>query len=281
MNTVAAEKDTRIGRRTPTVFEADLPTVAYEQAPSPDEAHRNLRKALEQAPIAMGPHGPEILSYELVRSTLRDHRFGPPRGLGLETQGITSGPLWFRASTTLLAMDGADHSRLRRLVSKAFTPRSVTRLDTVITDIITELTDPLMAAGRSEIVSDVARPYPVPVISALLGAPRSDWRRFSAWADDFFKLFTWNVREHERDILSAWAELETYIDAMVADRRHSLTDDLISELIRAEDDGDTEHRGAADARGGHSDGGHRHHPQSTGRGGRRLLRPSRAMATAR
>ena len=76
-----------IGLRCPTVFEADLPTVAYEEASSPDEAHRNLRKALEQGPIAMGAHGPEILSYELVRTTLRDHQVLPaprtrPRGTG-------------------------------------------------------------------------------------------------------------------------------------------------------------------------------------------------------
>jgi cytochrome P450 len=222
----------------PSVFEADLPTVEYEEAPSPDEGQRNLRKALEQAPIAMGAHGPEILSYELVRTTLRDPRFQVPRGLGLETQGITSGPLWQRATTSLLAMNGEDHSRLRRLVSKAFTPRSVTRLDDVIVDVISGLIDPLSASGRCEIVADIARPYPVPIISALLGAPRDDWRLFSDWADDFFKLFTWNVAEHENDILTAWAELDDYIDGMVAARRESLTDDLISELIRAEDDGD-------------------------------------------
>ena len=222
----------------PSVFEADLPTVDYELASSPDEAHRNLRKALEQAPIAMGAHGPEILSYELVRATLRDPRFQVPRGLGLETQGITSGPLWQRATTSLLAMNGDDHTRLRRLVSKAFTPRSVTRLDGIIIDVITELIEPLAASGRCEIVGDVARPYPVPIISALLGAPRDDWRLFSDWADDFFKLFTWHVAEYENDILTAWGQLDDYIDGMVATRRASLSDDLISELIRAEDDGD-------------------------------------------
>jgi cytochrome P450 len=222
----------------PSVFEADLPTVEYEQAPGPDEAHRNLRKALEHRPIAIGAHGPEILSYELVRATLRDPRFQVPRGLGLEGQGITSGPLWDRATTSLLAMNGDDHTRLRRLVSKAFTPRSVARLDDVIVDVINGLVDPLTSAGRAEIVDDVARPYPVPVISALLGAPEEDWRLFSDWADDFFKLFTWNVAEHEQVILAAWGELDDYIDAMVATRRESLTDDLISELIRAEHDGD-------------------------------------------
>jgi len=227
-----------VGRPCLSVFEADLPSVAYEEAASPDEAHRNLRKALEQGPIAMGAHGPEILSYELVRTTLRDPRFCPPPGLGLEAQGITSGPLWDRVITSLLSINGADHTRLRRLVSKAFTPRSVTRLDTTIVDVINELIDPLSVAGRAEIVADIARPYPVPIISALLGAPREDWRLFTAWADDFFKLFTWNAAEYEREILTAWGELDAYIDDMVADRRNSLTDDLISDLIRAEDEGD-------------------------------------------
>jgi cytochrome P450 len=221
-----------------SVFEADLPPVEYEEATTPDEAHRNLRKALEQGPIAMGAHGPEILSYELVRETLRDTRFQVPRGLGLETQGITSGPLWQRASTTLLAINGEDHTRLRRLVSKAFTPRSVNRLDGIIADVINGLIDALPSDGRCEAVDAITRPYPVPIISALLGAPREDWRKFSDWADDFFKLFTWNVAEYENDILTAWAELDDYIDEMVADRRESLTDDLISEMIRAEDDGD-------------------------------------------
>lgn len=227
-----------VGLHAPSVFEADLPYVAYEEAPGPDEAHRNIRKALEQSPIAMGPRGPEILGYDLVHTALRDHRLSPPPGLGLEAQGITSGPLWFRTSTSLLAINGADHTRLRRLVSKAFTPRSVSRLDATITTVITELIDPLVGNGRCEIVADVARPYPVPVISALLGAPQQDWRLFSAWADDFFKLFTWNVAQYEREILTAWSELDAYIDEMVAHRRRSLTDDLISELIRAEDDGD-------------------------------------------
>jgi cytochrome P450 len=222
----------------PSVFEADLPTVEYEEAPGPDEAHRNLRKALEQAPIAIGAHGPEILSYELVRATLRDPRFVVPQGLGLEQQGITDGPLWHRASTSLLAINGEDHARLRRLVSKAFTPRSVTRLHGIIVEVMNGVIDAISAQGRCDAVADIGRPYPVPIISALLGAPRDDWRLFDAWADDFFKLFSWNVPEHETAILTAWQELDDYIDDMVARRRESLTGDLISEMIRAEDDGD-------------------------------------------
>jgi cytochrome P450 len=217
---------------------ADLPTVSYEDAPTPDAAHRAIRQAQKQGPIAMGAHGPELLSYELARTALRDHRLCPPPGLGLEAQGITSGRLWDRVTKSLLSVNGADHARLRRLVSKAFTPRAVTRLDTTIADILTRLIDPLATSGRCEVVADIARPYPVPVICALLGAPAEDWKLFSAWADEFFKTFAWNAAEHEAEINKAWDELDAYVDDMVAQRRGSLTDDLISELIRAEDDGD-------------------------------------------
>jgi cytochrome P450 len=222
----------------PTIYEADLPTVSYEEATTPDAAHESLKQSRQQFPIAMGAHGPEILGYELAHIALRDHRLCPPPGLGLEAQGITSGPLWDRVTGSLLSINGEDHARLRRLVSKAFTPRAVTRLDTTIVDIINQLIDPLMANGRSEIVADVARPYPVPVICELLGAPQQDWQLFSAWADEFFKTFTWNAAQHQPEILTAWGELDDYVDAMVAERRTSPTEDLISELIRAEHEGD-------------------------------------------
>jgi cytochrome P450 len=229
---------TAVGNAYPTVFEADLPTVSYMDAPSPHAAHAALKQARQQFPIAMGAFGPEILSYELAHTALRDHRMAPPRGLALEAQGITSGPLWDRVSALLLSINGADHARLRRLLSKAFTPRAVSRLDTMIVDIITQLTDVLVAEGRCEVVADIARPYPVPVICELLGAPRQDWQLFSAWADEFFKAFTFNVAEFEPEILRAWGELDDYVDNMVAERRASPTDDLLSDLIRAEHQGD-------------------------------------------
>src|SRR6201999_2706455 len=64
------------------------------------------------------------------------------------------------------------------------------------------------------------------------------WKLLSDWTDDIFKAFSWDVAAHEKTILAAWDELDAYIDDMVAQRRHTLTDDLLSELIRAEDDGD-------------------------------------------
>jgi len=78
----------------------------------------------------------------------------------------------------------------------------------------------------------------IPIICALLGAPRADWQLFSGWADDIFKVFDWNVVEDEPVIMAAWLQLEDYVDDMVARRRRHLTDDLLSDMIRAEEDGD-------------------------------------------
>ena len=223
---------------SPSVFDAGLPTIAYEDGQNPDDAHRLIRQARQQAPIAVGPHGPQVLTYDLVRTVLRDPRFRMPHGLGLEAQGITSGPLWDRVIKGLLSLDGAEHHRLRRLVSKAFTPRAVARLRTTIVEVIGDLVDPLIGAGRCDVVADIARQYPIPIICALLGAPRKDWQLFSDWTDDIFKLFSWNVVNDAPVILAAREALDAYLDDMIAHRRHALTDDLISELIRAEDDGD-------------------------------------------
>jgi cytochrome P450 len=231
--TIAADRS-----RCPSVFDAGLPTIDYEHAQHLDEAQEIFREARRQAPIALGPHGPELLTYELVRATLRDPRFRVPQGMFLAAQDITSGPLWERVSTLIISIDGEAHHRLRGLVAKAFTPRATARLRATVIDVITELVDRHAANGRCDVVTDIARRYPIPIICALLGAPTEDWELFSRWTDDIFKVFDWNVAAHESTILAAWIELDAYIDDMVGRRRHSLTDDLISELIRTEDDGD-------------------------------------------
>ena len=81
----------------------------------------------------------------------------------LAAQGITSGRLWDKATTGLLSRDGADHNRLRRLVSQAFTPRSTARLQSTIVEVITELVDPVTITGRCDAVADIARRYPIPI----------------------------------------------------------------------------------------------------------------------
>lgn len=233
-----------VSTATPSVFDAGLPTLAYEPTETPAAVYPRIQAAQRQAPIALGPFGPEVLSYHLARAVLRDSRFQIPPGLNLVVQGITSGPLWDKVMNSLLCLEGDAHHRLRSLTSKAFTPRATLRLHDTMVAVMNDLVDRVAGAGavtnHCDVVTDLARPYPVPIICALLGAPREDWQRFSQWADEIFKAFSFiaGVSEIESDVMRAWGELDDYVDEMVVRRRHSLTEDLLSDLIRAEDDGD-------------------------------------------
>lgn len=224
----------------PNIFEAGLPELNYDLSDTPEDARVHIRAAQSQSPIAMGPVGPEILSYDLARAVLRDPRFSIPPGITLMAQGVTSGPLFDKVMASLLCVDDEAHQRLRKLVSKAFTPRATSRLHDTINDVVNGLIDQVVDSGRFDVVVDIAKPYPIPIICALLGAPREDWQRFSAWTENILKAFNFstNLAEEEPAIMRAWSELDAYVDDMITLRRHNLTDDLLSELIRAENDGD-------------------------------------------
>ena len=206
----------------PNVFDAGLPTLDYDVKDTPSEVYPRIRQAQAQAPIAIGPFGPEIISHEMARRILRDPRFTIPPGMNLMVQGITSGPLWDKIVNSLLGLDGEPHRRLRSLVSKAFTPRASARMHDTIVEVINELIDHVAAEGRCDVVTDIARPYPVPIICALLGAPPEDWQLFSRWADEIFTAFTFNPDGvDEAFVMRAWGELDDYVDEMVARRRHT------------------------------------------------------------
>jgi cytochrome P450 len=224
----------------PSVFDAGLPTLSYDVTETPREVYPRIREAQLLAPMAIGPLGPEVLSYELARTILRDTRFVIPPGLHLTAQGVTSGPLWDRVVGSIMCAEGAEHHRLRSLVSKAFTPRATARLHDTIGTVVNELADEVAEAGRCDVVTDIARPHPIPIICALLGAPREDWQQFSRWAEEIFKMVSFDVNlvDEVPAVMRAWGELDAYVDNMVAERRRRLAHDLLSDLIRAEHDGD-------------------------------------------
>jgi cytochrome P450 len=218
--------------------ETVLPTLDYLQLQDPEEAHRILGQARKQSPIGVGALGIEALTYDVARAVLRDPRFATAGRPAIEAQGVTSGPLWKRITGLMLNIDGEAHHRLRRIVAKAFTPRATARLHTLIGEVLTGLVEPVLTAGRCDVVADIAEPFPIPVICALLGAPSRDWKLFSQWTNEITKMFDWNLANDAPAMLAAWEAQDTYMEEMIARRRDTLTDDLVSELIRAEDDGE-------------------------------------------
>jgi cytochrome P450 len=105
-------------------------------------------------------------------------------------------------------------------------------------DVIGGLVDAVAGTGRCELVEDVCEPYPIPIICELLGAPKEDWKLFSNWATDIFRIFNNDLANDMPLIDAASNELDAYVAAMVDERRSKPADDLLSDLIAAEEEGD-------------------------------------------
>src|SRR5690606_2931619 len=112
------------------------------------------------------------------------------------------------------------------------------RLRPFMREVIGGLVDKIAGKGRCDLVADVCEPYPIPIICELLGAPAEDWKLFSGWATDIFRIFNNDLAADLPRIKAATAELDEYVRAMIAERRCSPADDLLSELIAAEEAGD-------------------------------------------
>jgi cytochrome P450 len=139
----------------------------------------------------------------------------------------------------LLFMDPPDHTRLRKLVSKAFTPRSVERLRPRVQQIVDGLLDEADERGGMELIADFAYPLPVTVICELLGVPSEDQHLFGPWSSDASRLLDGDLDEETTQRgLMANMQLINYFNDLFDDRRRSPRDDLLSGLLAAEEAGD-------------------------------------------
>jgi cytochrome P450 len=143
-----------------------------------------------------------------------------------------------------LFLDPPDHTRLRRLVSKAFVPKVVKALEPDITAMVDDMLDRVADAGRLDVISDLAYPLPVAVICRLLGVPLEDEPQFSrasavlAQALDPFITVTGEMPDNVDERLQAGDWLRGYLRELIDMRRSAPRDDLISGLIAAEEAGD-------------------------------------------
>jgi cytochrome P450 len=149
-------------------------------------------------------------------------------------------PLRKHYSSGLIQSDPPDHTRLRLLVRQAFTPRSIESYRGRIQEIVDRLLEPLRDSHQIDLVRDFAYPLPVFVVSEMLGAPTDDLERVFRWTTAIGGLqATGGAREDKaRQAAEAIVEIEDYFDQIIAERRAHPTDDLISELIAAQDSGD-------------------------------------------
>lgn len=139
----------------------------------------------------------------------------------------------------MLDLEPPDHTRIRRLVSKAFTPRTVERLQPYVRELAGRLVDGLVEAGGGDLLTEVAEPLPVAVIAEMLGVPEADRAPLRPWSADICGMYELNPSEETaRRAVRASVEFSEYLRELIAERRRRPGDDLISGLIAAHDEGD-------------------------------------------
>ena len=181
-----------------------------------------------------------------VSALLRDRRLGRTyqHRFTHEDFGRTAPPAEHEPFHTLndhgmVELEPPDHTRIRRLVSKAFTPRTVERLRPYVTDLAGTLVDRLVARGGGDLLTDVAEPLPVAVIAEMLGIPESDRAPLRPWSADICGMYELNPGEDTaRKAVRASVEFSEYLLQLIAERRKRPGEDLISGLIAAHDEGD-------------------------------------------
>ena len=231
--------------------EARLDALFAEVIGTPEgrrDPYSRYRALREAAPVYASSMGPVICTrYEECQSVLRDPRLGKDEGRRDEAIRARFGHLEIfprieelvSDRRSLLFLNPPDHTRLRSLVSKAFTTRSIDQLRPEIVALVDRLLDRIEAGSVTDVMDALAFPLPAAVISHMIGVPEEDWPRLRAVVGRATALLEPIVPEDELEgALHAQLELEAYFEQLVAARRRQPGDDLLSGLIAVQEGSD-------------------------------------------
>jgi cytochrome P450 len=206
-----------------------------------------LNRLRERAPVFYdaGKERWFVTRHEDVRSCLRDKRLGrnfrhvlAPEEIGVPPLDPRWQAFWDSERWSLLWLEPPDHTRLRKLVAAAFTPRSVEALREPAQVLARELLEPLAEAGEMELLYDYAQPYSIAVICRMLGVPLDRHRDLLDWSHRMVKMYEFEVPlEAARAANEAAAEFQEYVRELIGERRANPRDDMVTALVQARVDG--------------------------------------------
>jgi cytochrome P450 len=205
-----------------------------------DNPYPALNALREKDPVNQTPIGPwRICRYADISTVFKS----APTSMTLsDGTNPNFDPLDRRGSFLefMLNKDGSEHIRLRRLVVKAFTRRALEHMQREIDDAVREALDRALANGGMEVIDELALYLPSQMICRIIGIPEADRLRFTDWTaartNAFFAAFL--PEEVKASVREAGEGMADYFEDLVKDRRQHMGEDLLSELIRAEEDGD-------------------------------------------
>ena len=223
---------------TATLLGFDPSDAAFRRDPYP--IYERLRQSAERHRTA---DGLVILTrHAEVMAALRDTRLSSNPVHRKEEQRGPVGrlPLADGNFQLMLIADPPEHTRLRRLANKAFTPRAVESLRPRVIELVDGLLDSMEDHETADIMTDLAEPLPVMVICELLGVPAGDWDRFKPWSTAIARALDPDVDETVLEqAVPATIGFVQYFSALIDERRQAPRQDLLSALIAAEAEGDT------------------------------------------
>jgi cytochrome P450 len=219
---------------------AELSFFDPEFLADPYPAFHRLRA---EDPVHRHPLGFYALTrYDDVAALLRDARFGKGGYQALIEGRFGATPDGPRLALSMLFRDPPDHTRLRALVSRAFTPRVVETLRPHVQGIVDRLLERVAGAGRMDVIEDLAYPLPVTVISELLGVPAGAADLVKTWSRDVARALDAIVLPVGQDVIEqgrrATGAMADYFRGLVEERRRRPGPDLLSGLVEAEEAGD-------------------------------------------
>jgi len=187
-----------------------------------------------------------VTRHEDVRACLRDRRLGrnfrhvmSPAEIGVPELDPRWPAFWATERWSLLWLEPPDHTRIRKLVAAAFTPRSVEALREPARTLAHELLEPLAEAGRMELLYDYAQPYSIAVICRMLGVPLDRHRDLLDWSHRMVKMYEFDVPvDNAVAANQAAAEFTEYVRSLIEERRAQPRDDMVSALVDARVDGE-------------------------------------------
>ena len=188
-----------------------------------------------------------VTRHEDVRACLRDKRLGrnfrhvmTSEEIGVPPLDPRWQPFWDVERWSLLWLEPPDHTRIRKLVAAAFTPRSVEALREPAAQLAANLLDPLAEAGELELLYDYAQPYSISVICRLLGVPLDRHRDLLDWSHRMVKMYEFEVPlEAAVAATEAAAEFRDYVQGLIHERRDHPRDDMVTALTQARVDGES------------------------------------------
>jgi cytochrome P450 len=221
------------------VDDLDLPFFDYNEPGLVGEVyHARLASVREQGWLARSPLALVVLDHSSGEFFLRAKQTAFPGREIADLFGVTGGRLREQIDANILNQTGERHRRLRALVGPAFTPRAAAHWRPAMCDFAGQLWRDMASAGECEFVAAFAKPYPSLTIAAVLGAPLADAPRLHEWSTWVQRQFDIRALGSEAErIERATSELYDYVEALLELRRREPSDDLISALLAAEEEG--------------------------------------------